>query len=375
MNEKEISEIRRRYRSDRSNISRICGCYVNEKKEIVSKFEQSLGLMSEDDANGMLGVLKKTLSGRVGANLIEMEFSAEQVNSSPEYARLAALRDSELKDAELCDSLYSVIIENLELEGSYMIVLAYDTYDVFDVRADGTREEESTSVYSYVICSVCPIKEGKVVMSYYLPENCFRSICSDSTVSRPEAGFVFPVMEDKGTNIYKALYYTKNLENNYGELVKALFISDAPMPAAEQKNLFGEVLAESVGEECSLRVVSSLHAQINEAIEEAKADDDGEATLTLSARDACEMLRFCGVSEDKIDSFEEKFEESFGKGAEIPPSNLSGAKQLIVETPEATVRIGAGYNSAIETRIIDGVKYIMIRADKGVTVNGVNVHI
>ena len=34
MNEKEIGEIRRRFRPDKNNISRIRGCYVNEKKKL-----------------------------------------------------------------------------------------------------------------------------------------------------------------------------------------------------------------------------------------------------------------------------------------------------------------------------------------------------
>ena len=98
MNEKEIAEIRRRYRSDRSNISRICGCYVNEKKEIISEFDQSLGMMSEDDANGMLGLLKKTLSGHIGTNILEIDFTTEQVGSSEEYSLISRLRASELKE-------------------------------------------------------------------------------------------------------------------------------------------------------------------------------------------------------------------------------------------------------------------------------------
>ena len=40
MNEKEISEIRRRFRADKSNITHVRGCYVNEKQEIVSQFDQ-----------------------------------------------------------------------------------------------------------------------------------------------------------------------------------------------------------------------------------------------------------------------------------------------------------------------------------------------
>ena len=36
MTEKEISEIRRRFNIDKTNISCIRGCYVNENKEIIS---------------------------------------------------------------------------------------------------------------------------------------------------------------------------------------------------------------------------------------------------------------------------------------------------------------------------------------------------
>ena len=82
MNEKEISEIRRRYRLDRTGISRICGCFINEKKEIISEFEQSMGSMSEDDAEGMLTILKKVLSGAQGRNIHEIEFSTAEVSES-----------------------------------------------------------------------------------------------------------------------------------------------------------------------------------------------------------------------------------------------------------------------------------------------------
>ena len=374
MREKEIAEIRRRYRSDKSNISRICGCYVDSKKEIISEFDQSLGLMSEEDANGMLGLLKKALSGHIGTNLLEIEFSTAQVSDSEEYALLSKLKASELKDSELRGELYKKIIENLEFNGSYLILLAHDNYDVFDITADGMRAEESTSVYSYIICAICPVKEGKASLSYYFPEKCFRTICADTVLSRPEIGFVFPVLEDRQTNIYKAAYYTKNLENNYSELVNTLFAKEAPMPPKEQKQTFGEVLVETVGEDCSLRLVSSLHAQINEKIEECKNEGDDQLPF-INKDDAAQMLRYCGVPEDKVEAFEKGFDESFGENAEIPPSNLSGTKQLQIETPEVAVKVNAGCSELVQTRIIDGVKYILIRADNDVVVNGINVKI
>lgn len=79
MNEKEIAEIRRRFRLDKSNITRVWGCHVNEKREIVSVFNQSLHLMSQEESEALLGILKKALSGTRGKNLIDIEFGTQQV--------------------------------------------------------------------------------------------------------------------------------------------------------------------------------------------------------------------------------------------------------------------------------------------------------
>lgn len=45
MNQKEVSELRRRFRPDKSAVSRIYGCYVNSSREIVSYLDESLGSM------------------------------------------------------------------------------------------------------------------------------------------------------------------------------------------------------------------------------------------------------------------------------------------------------------------------------------------
>ena len=63
MNEREVAELRRRFKAEKSNISHIRGCYVNEKREIISQFEQSLGMMPENEAEKYFALLKRTLSG------------------------------------------------------------------------------------------------------------------------------------------------------------------------------------------------------------------------------------------------------------------------------------------------------------------------
>ena len=74
MNMKEIGEIRRRIRRDRTNITKLYGCYVNSQKEIVSRFVKSVGPMTENEANEYFGKLKKVLSGGLGKNMLDLPF-------------------------------------------------------------------------------------------------------------------------------------------------------------------------------------------------------------------------------------------------------------------------------------------------------------
>ena len=374
MNTKEISELRRRFRADRSNISRVCGCFVNDQKEIISEFDQSLGMMGEDDAEQVLKTLKRTLSGTVGRNLLDVEFSTQQVLQGEEHLLLSKLRDSRLQDTESVHALYQKIISSLEIEGNFLILLAADAYDVFSYAADGEQKEESDEVFSYILCSICPIKEGKPSLSYYLPGNCFRSVCADSVLSYPALGFLFPAFDDRTTNIYGALYYTHDLTDNHKELSDALFGSPIPMPAAEQKQTFGHILEETMAEDCSLRVVRSVHGQIMQMIEEHKAEKI-EEPLVMTKTDASDMLRFCGVEEEKVTSFERKFEEAFGADTALTPVNIADKKQMRVEMPDVEIKVAAGCGDLVETRMIDGKQYVLIRVDGDVTVNGVNVKI
>ncbi len=374
MTDKEIAEIRRRYKPDKNNIRYIRGCYVNEKKEIISEFDQSMGMMSEDDVEQMLRVLKKTLSGARGRNLHDIEFSTAQVSESKEHKLLSDLKSSELRDDEAVHKLYDKIISTLEIDSSYLILLAHDSYDVFSKSADGETESESSAVFKYILCSVCPSKTGKTTLSYYFPGKCFRTVSPDTVLGAPELGFMFPAFNDRAADIYGALYYTKNLTDSHDDTVDALFKSPLPMPATEQKQTFGDIVSEAVGDDCSMRVVRTLHSQMCNVIEEHKAAKSEEVP-TLTKSDVSEMLRFCGVSDENVEKFEQKYDDAFGKDTALNPANIADEKALTVKTDEVNVKVAAGQSSVLETRVIDGVKYILIRANGEVFVNGINVHI
>ncbi len=374
MTEKEVAEIRRRFKPDKSNINHIRGCYVNEKKEIISEFDQSLGMMSEDDAEEVLKVLKKTLSGSLGRNLLDIEFTTEQVLDGAEQKLLAELRGSKLSNEEAVHALYDKIISTLELDSSYLILLAFDSYDVFATNADGAKDTESTSVFSYILCSVCPVRTGKATLSYYFPGKCFRAVAADTVLGAPELGFMYPAFDDRSTNIYGALYYTKRLNDSHSDTVEALFNAPLPMPAAVQKETFSQILGEAVADDLSMRVVRTVHSQLCGVIEEHK-EQKVQTPPAITKGDVSEMLRYSGVCDEKVEIFEQKYDEAFGKDTQINPKNIAEAKTLAVKTDCASIKISAEGTSALETRIIDGVKYILIRADGEVEVNGVSIHI
>ncbi len=370
MNEKEVSEIRRRFRADKSNINHVRGVFVNEKKEIVSEFDQSLGMLSEEESGAILSVLKKALSGYIGRNLIDISFSNEQVLNSEEHKLLSALRSSELRDNEAVHALYEKILPAIEMEGNYLIMLAYDSYDVFSKSASG-EDGDSSESFSYILCAVCPIKSSKYSLTYYIHENRIRNVCEDAVISAPEFGFMFPTFDDRKTNIYNALYYTKSVSEKREGFINAVFNTELPMPAAEQKETFNSLLAET---ECSFDVVESVHAELSSMIDNHKESRE-EEPLTVSKTTVKDILRASGVAEDKLEVFEKKFDESFGENAELSPQNIIDRNKFDLRTADATIKVDPERSEIVETRVIDGTKYILIRADSDVEVNGVNIRI
>ena len=137
MTEKELREIKRRFRPERSNVGKIVGCFVNGGGVIVSKISQSLGLGESVLNEKLLGVMKRSLSGTLGTNLTDISFSTKQVLESEEHKLLMGLVKSGLSDEGLLDEFYSRVTESLKLDGNYVILLANDVYDVPSFSKDG----------------------------------------------------------------------------------------------------------------------------------------------------------------------------------------------------------------------------------------------
>ncbi len=375
MNEREISELRRRFRPDKSNISQVRGCYVSDKGEILTQFTQSVNLMLEDEKEKVLSILKKTLSGGLGKNLTDLSLPTRQVAEGQEHKLLMTLRDSSLADDEAAEAFFAKVIQTVSMESNYLILLAADTYDVPFKGKDGNDfADGSEQVYRYILCSICPVKLSKSALSFHSQDQSFHNSKTDWIVSAPELGFLFPAFDDRSTNLYGALSYTRDTADNHEEFVRAVFGTEAPMAAAAQQESFQAALHTSLQEDCSLQVVQAVHAQFSDLIQEHKESRDKEP-LVISKPEVNHILKTCGVEESRIEAFGKEFDEIFGEHADLSPKNLVNPRKFHVITPDVKIQVAPEKRDLIETRVLGGVKYLLIRAEEGVEVNGVPVTI
>lgn len=375
MNEKEIAEIRKRLKHDKNNITKLYGCYVSANKEIKNEFVQTVGLIPLETNEMLFNMIKKTLSGRIGRNLHDISFRTEQVGTSEEHQLLMTLRDSELQNETAVHELYEKIVNSYPTDENYLILLGCDSYDLSNFsKNDETMEDDSTEVFRYIICCVCPVKLTRTMLGFSNADNTFGNIGADNSVSAPEIGFMFPAFDDRSTNIYNAVYYTKSADENYETVTDTLFNTEVLMPAAEQKETFQSLIAETAGDDCNYELMQNVHEHITEMIAEhknTKADED----LSVGKTEIKKILSDCGVSEDHISKFDENYDNSFGEKTSFNPQNIIDEKNFEIKTPDVTIKVKPDKSYLLETKVIDGVKYVMVRAEEGVEVNGVKINI
>lgn len=369
MNQKELGELKRRFRPEKSAISRIYGCLVNSGREIVSYLDEPMGSMPEEESEKYLGLLKKSLSGTLGKNLIDIVFTSQQVMDSEEHRLLTALRNSGLKDAEARNAYYEKVVSSLDMgEGSYLILLAHDVYDVPRRGRDGeTQADASDEVFSYLVSCICPVKERKSELGYFPGDNEFHS-CAGQVVAAPELGFLFPAFDDRRANLYNALFYSRKTDELHQEFIDAVFHTEPPMSAAEQREAFESALSEALGEACSVEVVQAIHEQLREKIERHRESQSPEP-LEITPGDVGAILAGRGVSQEQVGAFQEKCEERFGQ-AVLHPANLIDSRRFEIKTADASLSVDPERSYLVEMRVIDGRSYLLIPAGEDVEING-----
>ena len=369
MNKKETLEIRKQFTNENCAITRICGCYVDADKQIRTELKEAFLSLPEEELLKYYEIFRKTLSGTVGKNLLNMEFPLEQEMPDGTQAWLLRLLGSRLTDDALLEEFYEKIIHSYSYGENYYIILIHAAYDIPRRAEDGTELfDASDDTYEYLLCSICPVKLSKAGLCYNAEKNSIEDRNRDWLVEAPEAGFLFPAFNDRNTDLHSMLYYTKNPEALQPALMEEFFGCQTPLSARGQKETFQELLTEALGESCDYETVVNIHENLNELIEEKKDLPDPP---TLTKPEVKNLLLQSGVSEETMEHFEEQFDITAGEKTEFLATNLTSTKTMEVRTPDVIVKVSPEKAALLETRIIDGRSYLLIQIDDQVEVNGV----
>ena len=370
MNKKEISELKKQFTPDNCTISRICGCYVDSEKEKRLEMRESFLSLSDEEMFKYFEIFKKTLSGTIGKNLLNLEFPLKAEAEDGEQEFLLRLKNSRLTDDALVDECYDKIIEHYYNAENYFIILVHAAYDVPGKAKDNTEMfDSSDEVYEYILCCICPVRLSKAGLCYNEAENRIRDRIRDWIVEMPENGFLFPLFNDRSTDIHGMLYYSKNAEQLHDIFVDEVFGCTAPLSAGGQRDSFNMLVEETLGDDCQYDTVIGIHEKLNEIIE---AQKDSPDPVVLTQSEVKRLFEDCGVEDEKLETFDNQYEAVAGEKATMVASNITNTRKFEIKTPDITIQVNPECADLVETRIIDGQKCLVIVVDDRVEINGIS---
>lgn len=372
MNKTEISEIKKIFKKEDNSITRICGCYVDAEKNKRLELREAFYSLPEEEMFKYIEIFRKTLSGSIGKNLINMEFPIEEeTKEDGKQKLLMELVTSKLENQEFLDRFYDMVIESYEYTGNFFIILIHGAYDIPFVTADGIENfDASDYVYHFVLCSICPVKLSRAGLCYNPQKNSIEDRMRDWLVQPPENGFLFPAFHDRNTDIHNLLYFAKNADEADIAFSYDLLGCTLPLPAKEQKETFHTIVEESLGNTCDYEVVKNIHENLNEMISDNKENPE---PLELDREDVKKLLTSSGVPQEKVEVFEEKYTENIGEAQKLVADNIASVRKFELKMPDVTIQVNPNRTDLVETKVIDGVPCIVIECNDQVEVNGIRV--
>ena len=407
MNKKDVMELKKRFKKESCSIDRLAGCYVDANKNKAIKFNESFLNMDDEEFYKYLEIAKKTLTGTLGNNILELDFPLEEEATGGKQHFLYALRNDGLSSEELLDRLYDLIIDGYNYVGNYLILVFHDTYDIITKTSDNMKLDESEEVYEYLLVSICPVVLSKAGLGVREDENRIGARIRDWIVGVPDLGFLFPAFDNRSADIHKVDYFIRDAKDSHSEVISDVLGCAPRMTATEQRNTFSAIVKRAFandtenGEEALINIQESFNARINTG-EELTESEINSIILTPETMD--EILIENNIDGEKARVIKEVTLDEFME--ELPPvSNLIDSKALaanekerekkelvkevaslknkVSELEEATSSSESGDVSIfvyperadeIHTEIIDDKKYILIPVDdnSSVKVNGVD---
>lgn len=371
MDKKAIAEIRKLMTMNNCRIDKIRGCYVDENREIVTELKETFLALEESTVEKYCEIFRQTLGGKLGKNLFNLEFPLAEEEAGGKQDLLYRVQKSGLNDSTLVRAFFDCVIETAKFPDKYLILLAHGIYDIPGRTSDGIdMDDASDYVYDFILCSICPVILLKEGLCYDSEKMCFLDRRSDWAVQRPDAGFLFPAFNDRGSDIHQLLYFARRPDEMHPELSDDLLGCPMPLPEEDQRGVFKNVVEATLGRDCDFENVKNIHEAIGQLVEQEK--DSGEPTQIEKVQ-LRRILYENGAPEESLETFDAAFDDAVGEGGALMAENAADTKKLEIKTPSLRITVKAEMADMIKTRFIDGIEYLTIPVADDIEVNGIRI--
>ena len=320
MTRKDLLELKRRLKKEECTFTRMTGCYISGNKEKVVTFSESFLNLPDDELFKYLEIAKKVLSGTVGNNQLQLFFPFEETRPGGRQQFFMGLDKSGLKDEGLLDLFYDQVISHYDYAGNYLILLFHDAMDVIDKTSDRMKLDESTEVYEYILCAICPVTLSKSGLGYLEDENRIGLRLRDWVVSPPENGFVFPAFSDRSADISSLSFYVKNPKDPKPSFMEKCLGVKGKRTSTQQKKAFEDVVKKAVmgtdHEDDTEKIFISLQESICDRVEDAERDGKGDEPIELNSETFKKIMEESEIDEYLAPRLAQAFEEEFAQ--ELP---------------------------------------------------------
>ena len=372
MTKQEINELKKLFTTKNCSITRICGCYVDSEKNKKTELNQAFLALPEEEMFKYFEILRKSLSGSIGKNLLNLDFPTDCEIDGGTQDFLLRLRNSGLKDDALLEQFYDRIIESYEYVGNYLILLIHDAYDVPGRTKDGIEmDDASDEVYEYILACICPVDLSKTGLSYNAAENTFQNRIRDWVVGMPDAAFLFPAFNDRSTDLHSTLYYSKDAEELKENFVDRMLGCPLPLSAGDQKETFQALVEETLGNACNIETVINIHEKMSEIAQEHKEDPD---PVVLDKNEIKTIFASSGVTNDHIEIFDQCFDATAGEDTSLMITNVYNPRSFEIKTPDVVIKVNPERTDLVTTKLIDGRQCLVIELNGNIEVNGIAVN-
>lgn len=377
MNKKDIANIRKQFKLNNHlmKIREIFNVYVKkESGEIYHHVCQPFQMLDQEAQELFLSNFKKVLTGHLDAKLFELKFR---------------------NDVE--DSTQNVLFQGLQVGSSdwqeYMLYIvqkmfAHTIYDFDTVvtfirgeyqKVTRNRDQDSElggddEVYSshFTLCSVNRTDQPKKALLFdyiekeFKPNNAVDPIIN---LAAPLSGFMFPAFNDNSADVNHILYYAGKVNQPDETFIEQVLNCEEIITALEDKDSFGLILNQVMGDQVDSRVISNVYEEIDKLIQENEESEEDEPPM-LDYRDVERILEVSGVENVDTAKIEHAFkavvddEKHEFKASSLVPKNIK------IETNVANVSVSPKDLKNIKYIMYEGKRCLLIEIDEDVVVEG-----